>query len=293
MSSDRQETSIPAQRTEVQAYAAKHDYKIIREYKDEAISGDATEKRVAFQNMLRDASDKGDFEVILCWDQDRFGRFDPLEAGYWVKPLRDAGVRLETVAQGRIDWNDFAGRIIYAVQQEGKHAFLVDLSRTVIRGILARAREGLWLGGPIPYGYSIESKRLVHGDSQKAEIVQWLFHSYANQTTSLGELARQLNDRGIPAPKGGLWHKTTVYKILIRPVYRGDTTWNRRHDGKYHEVVAGEIKATRHKRRKARFCNPEADWIIVENTHPALVDRDVFFKVRHKLSEYILDDLPS
>jgi DNA invertase Pin-like site-specific DNA recombinase len=52
MSSDRQEASIPAQRTEVQAYAAKHDYKIIREYKDEAISGDATEKRVAFQSML-------------------------------------------------------------------------------------------------------------------------------------------------------------------------------------------------------------------------------------------------
>ena len=52
-------------------------------------------------------------EAVLCWDQDRFGRFDPLEAGYWIKPLRDAGIRLETVAQGRIDWEDFAGRIIF------------------------------------------------------------------------------------------------------------------------------------------------------------------------------------
>src|SRR5947209_4391932 len=86
MSDDKQEASIPAQRAEVQAYAAKHGYRIIREYVDKGISGDATEQRLEFQQMLRDATDKGDFQAVLCWDQDRFGRFDPLEAGYWIKP---------------------------------------------------------------------------------------------------------------------------------------------------------------------------------------------------------------
>jgi site-specific DNA recombinase len=149
MSTERQEASIPAQREAVQTYAQKHHYQIIREYRDEGISGDATEKRLDFQRMIRDAG-RGDFEAILCWDQDRFGRFDPLEAGYWIKPLRDVGVRLETVAQGRIDWDDFAGRIIYAVQQEAKHAFLRDLSRNSIRGMLRNAKEGKWNGGPAP-----------------------------------------------------------------------------------------------------------------------------------------------
>ena len=82
VSTEKQEASIPAQRTEVEAYAAKHGYQIVREYKDEGISGDATEKRVEFQKMLADAKHLGDFGVVLCWDQDRFGRFDPLEAGY-------------------------------------------------------------------------------------------------------------------------------------------------------------------------------------------------------------------
>ena len=82
VSTEKQEASIPAQRTEVEAYATKHGYQIIREYKDEGISGDATEKRVEFQKMLSDAKQLGDFGVVLCWDQDRFGRFDPLEAGY-------------------------------------------------------------------------------------------------------------------------------------------------------------------------------------------------------------------
>src|SRR6478735_2220884 len=116
MSTDRQEASIPDQREAVEKLARKQGYKIVREYADEGISGDDTERRAGFKQMLADAR-RADFEAVLCWDQDRFGRFDPLEAGYWVKPLRDAGVYLETVAQGRIDWEDFAGRIVYAVQQ--------------------------------------------------------------------------------------------------------------------------------------------------------------------------------
>jgi len=98
MSDDRQDTSIPEQRPEVEALAAKNGYRIVREYLDEGISGDDTEKRQGFLRMLRDAKEQGNFKVILCWDQDRFGHFDALEAGYWIKPLRDAGVRLETVA---------------------------------------------------------------------------------------------------------------------------------------------------------------------------------------------------
>jgi len=90
----------------------KPRFRLVREYVDDGISGDDTEHRVAFRRMVWDAAELKDFDVILCWDQDRFGRFDPLEAGYWIKPLRDQGVRLETVTEGKIGWDDFAGRII-------------------------------------------------------------------------------------------------------------------------------------------------------------------------------------
>ena len=140
MSTDKQDASIPAQRGEVEAYAARHGFKIIREYIDEGISGDNTEKRAAFIKLRDDAQTVGDFKVVLCWDQDRFGRFHSLEAGYWIHPLMKAGVRLVTVAQGPIDWNDFTGRLMYTIQQEGKYQFLRDLSRNVTRSMLARAR---------------------------------------------------------------------------------------------------------------------------------------------------------
>jgi DNA invertase Pin-like site-specific DNA recombinase len=121
MSFDKQEASPKQQREEITKLAKREGYRVIRWCTDEAISGDATEKRVQFQQMIEDA-ESGEFQAILAWDMDRFGQFDSIEAGHWIYPLRKAGVCLVTVAQGKIDWHDFTSRIVYSVQQEAKHA---------------------------------------------------------------------------------------------------------------------------------------------------------------------------
>jgi DNA invertase Pin-like site-specific DNA recombinase len=291
MSTDRQEASIPTQREALQKLAAKLGYAIVGEYVDEGISGDDTERRTAFRKMLADAS-AGGFDCVLCWDQSRFGRFDPLEAGYWIKPLRDVGVWLETVAEGRIDWSDFAGRIVYAVQQEGKHAFLKDMSRAVARGMLAKAKRGEWLGGKAPYGYVLNAaKRLEPGDAEAVETVRWIFHEYLTSDVSCAGLADQLNARGVPPPEPGtskrdaprLWGATAVYKILTRPAYLGHSVWNRKAEGAYHGIRGGEIVVATKPKRKV-VANDPAEWIVIEDTHEALVDRPTFDRVAKKLA---------
>jgi DNA invertase Pin-like site-specific DNA recombinase len=282
-STDKQEASIPDQREAVEKLARQKGYVIIHEYKDEGISGDDTERRAGFLQMLEDAKRLGDFDCVLCWDQDRFGRFDPLEAGFWIKPLRDAGIFLETVAQGRIDWEDFAGRIVYAVQQEGKHAFLQDMSRNVTRGMLAKAKRGEWLGGRPPYGYRLnEYKRLV-SHAGEAEIVRWLFAEYLARDIGCALLAEELNGRGVPGPGGKKWSGMTVYKVITHPTYLGHYVWNRRHIGRYHCVRNGEIARSDKPKQKTAANNAEAEWVVFEDTHEALVDRAAFDRVRQKL----------
>ncbi len=114
MSSDKQEASIPEQRKAVQKFAKQNGYHIVKEYADEGISGDATDKRLAFQQMIANASN-GKWQAILVWDQDRFGRFDSVEAGFWIHPLRAAGVKLVTLSDGIVDWSDFTGRLLYNI----------------------------------------------------------------------------------------------------------------------------------------------------------------------------------
>jgi DNA invertase Pin-like site-specific DNA recombinase len=272
MSSARQDQSIASQRAEVKALAKRRGYEIVREYVDEAVSGDATEKRVAFLRMREDAP-AGAFAVVLCWDQDRFGRFDPIEAGYWIKPFRDAGVRLETIAQGRIDWNDFTGRLVYMIHQEGKHQYLRDLSRNIIRGHLAGASRGEWQSSP-PLGYVRHGKRLAI-DPEKADVVRLIFDRYAGGL-SLRNLAALLNREGVPTPRGRPWTLSTVQKVLVNVAYAGTYRFRPGRKAKYnHPEEGGEIVPGPGSRN--------GHLITRENNHPAIIDRELFDRVQRLL----------
>ena len=74
-----QEDSIDQQKVAVRKYADDNGYNLIREY-DETISGDDTKNRVEFLTMRDDVTEAADFKAVVCWDQDRFGRIDSLEA---------------------------------------------------------------------------------------------------------------------------------------------------------------------------------------------------------------------
>src|SRR5262245_26313645 len=154
MSTDKQEDSIERQRSQVEPYAARHGYRVVREYIDEGIAGDEEKKRTGFLQMLKDAQ-RGLFELILCDDKDRFGRFDSIDAGFYIKPLRDAGIGLETVAQGRMDWGTFHGRVIDLILQESRKQEQQALSRRVLTGLVNLVKQGSWAGGPASDGYRL------------------------------------------------------------------------------------------------------------------------------------------
>lgn len=139
MSSDQQTESIPQQRQALIEYASRQGYKIVGEFSDAGISGDATERRTGFLEM-RDAAERGEFGTVLSWDADRIGRWDILDGGFWLRPFRQAGIVFETIGQGRVDLEDLTGQLVYSVTQMGKHQFLRDLSRNVTRGALAAAQ---------------------------------------------------------------------------------------------------------------------------------------------------------
>jgi len=300
MSSDLQEASPDQQRKEVDKLAAKLGYRLVREYFDEGISGDATEKRKDFLRMVKDAEEKGDFAAILCWDQDRFGRFDSIEAGRWIHPLRCAGVWLVTVAQGQIDWNDFASRMMYSITQEGKHQFLVDLSRNVLRGKVNSAKNGKCSNNP-PCGYDRvfydESGNLVcrvkYGekfkrpkdwsvrfvlseDSDLVNIVRWIFQTYADSDTAMTWIVADLNRRGIKTPNGKAWSMQTVQNILTNRVYTGACVFGRNRYGKYHHLNNGDATKGKARQRKG-------DPIVKEGIHEALIDHETFDRIQRKM----------
>ncbi|MCE9530986.1 MAG: recombinase family protein, partial [Planctomycetes bacterium] len=296
-SSDKQEFSIDDQRMEIQAYALRHGYKIIRWYTDDCISVDDNKNRHEFQRMIADANNKPEFTAILVWDQDRFGRFSPHEASYWTWPLSKAGVQLVTTNKGPIDWSDFTEWLTYSVNQHGKHEFLRDLSRNVTRGQLRASKDGSRIGCP-PYAFVIEGKkgekRLVHSDDSKVAVVRRVYKEYVEDGRSMRDIAKRLTADQIPSPKGGTWRFDSVRCILENPAYIGTQRFNVYSRSKYHHIQNGEIVEGSRRGR-----NPESDWIVTPNLIPPMIDKRTFDKAQTRLakgkkghSRYTLENNP-
>ena len=279
MSSSKQDKSLSAQREELHAYAAKQGYRVLREYVDEAISGDQTEKRTGFLRLREDAEHRRDFGIILVWDEDRLSRNDPLEVGYWLKPIRDAGIVVET-PRGRVDWESLGGRLIYLIGQEMRHDFLRTLSRNVARGLLASAKQHrCGTGGASPQG--------LKGDPDRAAIVRRIFSDYLRAGASLRSVAEGLNRDHIPTPKGKKWSVTTVRYVLRNRKYCGDLVRFRFRAGKYHVIKDGEIVS-----RGKGDGFEEVEPMIVPNKFEAIIDRKTFKAAQAKMRRQKRDTAP-
>lgn len=289
MSTSRQEQSPEQQRAAILEHAQKNGYQIVAEYHDLGVTGTSVAKRHGFQRMHADGL-AGKFDRILCFDRSRFGRLDSLESGRWIAPLRDAGVDLETVAEGVSNWNDFGGRVVDAVMAESKHAFAVDLARATIRGLTAKAVDGRgYTGGVTPFGYRritrLDGRSRISSleiEPKNAAAVRKMFEFYVAPGGSLNGVARMLNETGVPCSnRGKLWRRNSVERILRNRVYCGDAVWGRRSSGKFFTRRNG----TEIVQRKPFAKTTMTTAIERMNAVPAIIDRETFAKAQRLMQE--------
>ena len=97
-------------------------------------------------------------------------------------------------------------------------------------------------------------------------------------------IAQLLNRDGILSPRGlgwadqytGTWRPHAVKAILENPHYVGDMVWNRRSEGRFFTINAGNPKPNHGGKRLRVLDNKEADWIRIRDAHPAIVTRRTF-----------------
>jgi DNA invertase Pin-like site-specific DNA recombinase len=288
MSTPKQEDSIDRQRSTCEPYAAAHGYKIVAEYADEGIAGDEFAKRGDLQRLLKDARD-GRFRVILVDEPSRLSRQNVMEFIATVAyPLQAAGVSLDTVSKGPVRWDDLGQFIVAAVDFHESHAECLNKSRRVLSQHLEQAKRGEYLGGPAPYAYRLERNpegwmRLVV-DAVKAEHVRLMYRLYDEGNTLIG-IAMELKRRGVASPSGrARWSRKSIYAVLTNRKYVGDFVWGKRASGKHNRQANGRMR----QRRDGERCyaeNAPEEWIVLENNHEPIVDRDLFTRVQARLAD--------
>ena len=69
----RDNTSIPRQKSDIEKFIKSNKWQFVRHYVDESLTGSKIEGRKEFQQMLRDAANDK-FDVVIIFDIDRFAR---------------------------------------------------------------------------------------------------------------------------------------------------------------------------------------------------------------------------
>jgi site-specific DNA recombinase len=292
MSTDDQGDSPERQRSQIQPHCDRNGYQVVNPTKyDDLGQRGWHDDRPGFQMLLKDAL-AGHFDIIVVDEMSRLSRQTPME--FIVKvayPLQQAGVVVESVAEGRQNWDELVGMILLAVRQDKSSQESVTLGRRTATGMLKKAKDGQLFVGRAPYGYrhiKVDGRCVgLEPDPdapEKADVVRRIFDGYANRDLSLMAVAAELNSLGVPSPHGcQLWGKNTVHNILTNHVYAGSYVWGKVKQGKFFRSDGGEIRPTGKQANKSERASSET-WLVIPSQHEPLVAPEVFSKVQQRLS---------
>lgn len=211
-------TSPERQRQYPHKWAEVHGGTVVHITEDLGVSGAVSPfERPELGPWLTDDPPQ-EWDVLVAWRLDRIGR-NALDTLLLLQWLEQRGKRLVTVADGLDTAGPMAKAFITlaAVFAEMERAVMVERAR---EGKAALKAAGRWTGGRITYGHKAEDGFLVE-DSGRADDVRWMVEKVDKAGWNAARIARELTERGKPAPLGGAWTRTSVRNLLANPALIG------------------------------------------------------------------------
>ncbi len=211
--------SLGAQREAITAFAKSQGYELVTIIEDAGVSGAKDPiTRPGFKQVM-DLAAQGAFGILLVWKFDRLARSlsyavttaQTLREQYNVT-LRSVTEPIETESpMGQMLFSIFAS--MAAMEREG-------IKERTLLGKEAKAKQGGYTGGKVPYGYQRDKEGNLIPSPTEAPVVQQIF-AWHNEGKGARAIATLLNKQGIPTRSGKHWIWQTVDGILRNPRYQG------------------------------------------------------------------------
>ena len=249
-SAGQRDVSIEQQLADIRAFAKRSGFTIVHEYADHAKSGfKNANARTAFQSMMAAAGD-GNFDSVICWKVDRFGR-NREESALFKGRLRRFGVKvfyaMEPIPEGS------AGVLLEGMLEATAEWYSRQLSENVIRGMTDNANKCMYNGTHI-LGYRSGPDGRYVIQEEEAAVVRDIFTFYRGGY-SAARIAKDLNARGLLTSRRNPYTAQGILKILSNERYTGVYIWGRfRTPGGMPAIVTPEEfeEAQRMKKKTAR-----------------------------------------
>ena len=281
---DNESNSISNQKMLIREFVKKHsDIEIVSE-KVDGYTGVLFE-RPAFQEMLQDI-ETGKIQCFIVKDLSRLGR-NYIDTGYYIQSYFPAyKVRFIALNENFDTEKEDSNNILLPVLNMINESYALDTSKKIKEQATRDRKAGKFIGARPPYGYkkSPDDCHKLMVDEETAPIVKQIFQ-WVLEDVSLEKIALMLNEAGVLTPsfyskeKGlisnkkligqSYWNTFTIIHIIENETYTGD-------------MVQG--KSTKIGKKQVR--TDKKDWIIVKNTHEAIISKETFEKVQQCRMQY-------
>ncbi len=260
--------SLPMQREDLINYA-KYVLNIDKYevFEDAGYSAKSTE-RPAYQQMMSRLRDR-EFSHLLVWKIDRISRnlIDFSEMYNELKKLGVTFVSKNEQFQTDTPMGEAMLKIILVFAELERKM----TSERVSSVMISRANKGQWNGGKVPYGYDYDkTTKEFTINPVEAAVVERMFTMYET-CPSLLAIARELNSEGITTKSGIAWTPVTVSRLLHNIFYTGAYRYNR-------------LCESNGANKTPTFERKQEDWVIYQNHHPAIIDKERQDRVLEKLA---------
>ena len=270
--------SVTNQKSLLNEFVQQHRLSVYDTYIDDGWSGTNFD-RPDFQRMLGDIEDRK-VNMVITKDLSRLGRDYIMTGHYMERYFPEKQVRYISLLDGIDTGVESTANDITPFRAIMNDMYAKDISRKIKSVKRDKQRKGQFIGGKPVYGYKMHptEKNKIVIDKEAAPTVRRIF-GMALEGMSCRQIATQLNAEGVPTPAAyaglpapksgpytGLWSSERISEMLQNETYIGN-------------MVQGRSVKLSYKSRKCLHQARE-NWVVVENTHEPLVDREAFEKVQ-------------
>jgi site-specific DNA recombinase len=218
-------------------------------------------------NIVRQKASNGEFDVLIVYSPDRLSRVGEDILGF-LKEFKLSGVKLILVREQFED--SITGKMVAFLFGWASELEAAQIKERTRRGKKTKAANGfLPQGTGIGlYGYRWDkaSKKRIILD-QEAIVVMRIFNLIAEGHTRF-EVAKILNDDGIPTKSGSKWHPLTIERIVTNEAYTGTTYFGKTaRDGKRFKLM------------------PKENWMLLNGVTPPIISRELFDQAQRVLRD--------
>jgi len=133
-------------------------------------------------------------------------------------------------------------------------------------GRRAKAERGGYATGAPAYGQQAVERELAEHPDEATTLEQP--RAWHTEGVGVRNIARRLNNAGIPSKRGGRWHPTTVAR-LVNPEARAYARRQSASTRAFYREQTHRDRADRVLQRLQQRCSPMSDWTVYSAHDPA------------------------